>query len=65
MTNEDLSPDGRKLATACWGGDCSQDPPDSSVDVWDLDFTRAQQALDADYDEVDSAGKFTIYRRRG
>ena len=33
-----------------------------SVDAWDLDFTTAQQVLDADYDEVDKAGKFTIYR---
>jgi hypothetical protein len=33
-----------------------------SIDVWELDFTKAQQVLDADYDEVDTAGKFTIYR---
>jgi hypothetical protein len=36
-----------------------------SVEDWELDFSRAQAVLDADYDEVDSAGKFTIYRRRG
>ncbi len=35
-----------------------------SVDDWELDFTKAQAALDARYDEVDRAGKFTIYRRR-
>jgi hypothetical protein len=35
-----------------------------SVDDWELDFTTAQAVLDADYDEVDTAGKFTIYRRR-
>jgi hypothetical protein len=35
-----------------------------SVEIWELDFTKAQQVLDADYDEVDTAGKFTIYRRR-
>ena len=34
-----------------------------SIDDWDLDFTKAQAVLDADYDEVDTAGKFTIYRR--
>ena len=34
-----------------------------SIDDWELDFTKAQQVLDADYDEVDTAGKFTIYRR--
>ncbi len=34
-----------------------------SVDDWELDFTDAQAVLDADYDEVDTAGKFTIYRR--
>ncbi len=34
-----------------------------SIDDWELDFTRAQAVLDADYDEVDTAGKFTIYRR--
>ncbi len=34
-----------------------------SIDDWELDFTNAQQVLDADYDEVDTAGKFTIYRR--
>ena len=34
-----------------------------SVDIWELDFTQAQAVLDADYDEVDTAGKFTIYRR--
>jgi hypothetical protein len=36
-----------------------------SLDDWELDFSRAQAVLDADYDEVDTAGKFTIYRRRG
>jgi hypothetical protein len=36
-----------------------------SVEVWDLDFSEAQSLLDADYDEVDQAGKFTIYRRTG
>jgi len=34
-----------------------------SIDDWELDFTNAQRVLDADYDEVDTAGKFTIYRR--
>ena len=34
-----------------------------SIDDWELDFTKAQAVLDADYDEVDTAGKFTIYRR--
>jgi len=34
-----------------------------SVADWQLDFTRAQAVLDADYDEVETAGKFTIYRR--
>jgi hypothetical protein len=34
-----------------------------SIVAWQLDFTTAQAVLDADYDEVDSAGKFTIYRR--
>ena len=36
-----------------------------SLVAWDLDFTTAQAVLDADYDEVDTAGKFTIYRRHG
>ena len=30
--------------------------------TWELDFSSAQAELDADYDEVDEAGKFTIYR---
>jgi 4-amino-4-deoxy-L-arabinose transferase-like glycosyltransferase len=34
-----------------------------SVDFWELDFSRAQALLDADYEKVDTAGKFTIYRR--
>ena len=34
-----------------------------SVDDWELDFSQAQAVLDADYDEVETAGKFTIYRR--
>ena len=34
-----------------------------SLDHWELDFTKVQAVLDADYDEVDTAGKFTIYRR--
>jgi hypothetical protein len=34
-----------------------------SLDDWHLDFTKAQAVLDADYDQVDEAGKFTIYRR--
>jgi hypothetical protein len=34
-----------------------------SVEAWDLDFTGSQALLDADYDEVATAGKFTIYRR--
>jgi hypothetical protein len=34
-----------------------------SVDDWGLDFTRAQALLDADYEQVTQAGKFTIYRR--
>lgn len=34
-----------------------------SLDDWDLDFTRAQRVLDADYDKLTKAGKFTIYRR--
>ena len=34
-----------------------------SLDDWELDFGRAQQLLDAEYDEVAQAGKFTIYRR--
>jgi hypothetical protein len=33
-----------------------------SVDDWELDFTTAQAVLDADYDQVAEAGKFTIYR---
>jgi hypothetical protein len=36
-----------------------------SVDDWGLDFTVVQTELDADYDEVTKAGKFTIYRRAG
>jgi hypothetical protein len=34
-----------------------------SLDDWHFDFTTAQAALDADYEKVDKAGKFTIYRR--
>ncbi len=34
-----------------------------SVEDWELDFTDAQAVLDADYERVDQAGKFTIYRR--
>ncbi len=34
-----------------------------SVEDWELDFTRAQAALDAGYEKVATAGKFTIYRR--
>jgi hypothetical protein len=34
-----------------------------SVADWDLDFTEAQALLDTDYDDVVTAGKFTIYRR--
>jgi hypothetical protein len=34
-----------------------------SLDAWELDFTTAQAVLDDDYDDVDTAGKFTIYRR--
>ena len=33
-----------------------------SVIDWELDFTRTQDLLDADYEKVDEAGKFTIYR---
>ena len=33
-----------------------------SVDDWDLDFSTAQSLLDARYERVASAGKFTIYR---
>jgi hypothetical protein len=36
-----------------------------SLDDWELDFTAAQQELDAGYDQVATAGKFTIYRRVG
>jgi hypothetical protein len=35
-----------------------------SVDDWDLDFTRTQALLDERYDEVDTAGKFTLYHLR-
>jgi hypothetical protein len=35
----------------------------ASLDDWGLDFTRAQALLDSDYDPVDTAGKFTVYRR--
>jgi hypothetical protein len=47
----------------------SQDRPtwvlvaERSVDDWELDFTTAQAELDADYERVTKAGKFTIYRR--
>ena len=34
-----------------------------SVDDWELDFTKAQSELDAGYERVAKAGKFTIYRR--
>ena len=34
-----------------------------SVRDWDLDFSTAQAELDAEYDDVTTAGKFTIYRR--
>lgn len=34
-----------------------------SVEDWDLDFSEAQALLDSDYEKVDTAGKFTIYRR--
>ena len=34
-----------------------------SVRAWDLDFSTAQSELDAEYDDVTTAGKFTIYRR--
>jgi hypothetical protein len=34
-----------------------------SLDDWHLDFTKAQAVLDAAYEQVDEAGKFTIYRR--
>jgi hypothetical protein len=37
----------------------------TSVADWELDFTETQALLDADYDEVATAGKFTIYRRAG
>ena len=33
------------------------------TDDWGLDLTRAQALLDADYEQVTTAGKFTIYRR--
>jgi hypothetical protein len=36
-----------------------------SLDAWELDFTTAQRELDAAYDQVAEAGKFTIYRRSG
>jgi hypothetical protein len=36
-----------------------------SVDDWRLDFTTAQAELDADYEQVAKAGKFTIYRLAG
>ena len=35
----------------------------ASLDDWGLDFTRAQALLDSDYDPVDTAGTFTVYRR--
>jgi hypothetical protein len=47
----------------------SQDRPtwvvvaDGAVVEWGLDFTKAQAELDADYERVTTAGKFTIYRR--
>jgi hypothetical protein len=34
-----------------------------SVDDWELDFSTAQAELDADYEQVTRAGKFTIYQR--
>ena len=34
-----------------------------SVGAWQLDFSTAQEELDAAYDRVTKAGKFTIYRR--
>ena len=34
-----------------------------SLDDWHLDFATAQAVLDADYDQVAEAGKFTIYLR--
>jgi hypothetical protein len=34
-----------------------------SLGDWHLDFTEAQAILDAKYEEVDVAGKFTIYQR--
>ena len=33
-----------------------------SLDAWELDFSTAQAELDAAYDRVAEAGKFTIYR---
>jgi hypothetical protein len=34
-----------------------------SLDDWHLDFSTTQAALDADYQRVAEAGKFTIYQR--
>ena len=36
-----------------------------SLDDWELDFAAAQAELDTDYDQVTTAGKFTIYRLAG
>jgi hypothetical protein len=36
-----------------------------SVDDWRLDFTTAREDLDAGYERVAQAGKFTVYRRDG
>lgn len=36
-----------------------------SMDTWRLDFSRVQEELDAGYEKVTKAGKFTIYHRLG
>jgi hypothetical protein len=33
-----------------------------SLKTWDLDFTDAQEYLDADYTEAADLGRFTVYR---
>lgn len=37
LTYMSLSPDGARLLTSCWGKDCKDDPPATSVEVWDLE----------------------------
>ncbi|MFO0588042.1 MAG: hypothetical protein U0441_10905 [Polyangiaceae bacterium] len=52
LTNFSLSPDGTRMLTSCWGNDCKDDPPATSVDVWDIEKGALLRVLVAQSPDV-------------